>query len=198
MSHQRIKLSYQGFTLIEILVTVAIMGVMAAIAAPSFMTWLNNKKVDDVLAQVEGALKEAQSTAIRKNITCNVLVKSDRITSVVSDQASAEVPGCLPSGWRLVSNESRNIRILGTGGSSGTIIKFSTKGTTLLTPTTQAVAVYRTDVPGSGTKKCLVVSSGIGIIRVGNYTDSNPPSFADPNTPTNAEIDDVISKCVTP
>jgi prepilin-type N-terminal cleavage/methylation domain-containing protein len=198
MQLQPIRKNNQGFTLIEVLVSIVIMGVMAAITAPSFMTWLNNKKVDDVLAQIEGSLKEAQSTAIKKNTSCNVLVKADKITAVASNATSTEVPTCLPSGWRSVSDSNRNIRIAGTGGNPGTVIKFSAKGTTLLTPTTQAVVVYRTDAPANGVRKCLVVSSGIGIIRTGNYTDLNPPTFADPNTPTTAEINTVIDRCVTP
>jgi prepilin-type N-terminal cleavage/methylation domain-containing protein len=198
MQLQLTRKNSQGFTLIEVLVSIAIMGIMAAITAPSFMTWLNNKKVDDVLAQIEGSVKEAQSTAIKKNTSCNILVKADKITAVASDATSAEVPACLPSGWRTVSDSNGNIRIAGTGGSSGTVIKFSAKGTTLLTPTTQAVVVYRTDSPTNGVRKCMVVSSGIGIIRTGNYTALNPPTFADPDAPTIAEIDTVIDQCVTP
>jgi prepilin-type N-terminal cleavage/methylation domain-containing protein len=189
--------SNQGFTLIETLVGLVIVGILAAIAAPSLMTWLNNKKVDDVLAQVEGSLREAQSTAIRKNTTCNVLIKTDKITAVATDQVSPEVPSCLPSGWREISGANKNIVISGTGGRPGTIVKFSAKGTTLLTPTTQAVIISRTDDSGDSVKKCVVVASGIGIVRTGKYTDSNLPTFTDPDSPTETEVDAVITKCVS-
>jgi prepilin-type N-terminal cleavage/methylation domain-containing protein len=210
MSGQCSRKDDQGFTLIETLVSLVITGVIAAIAAPSFMTWLNNKKVDDVLAQVEGSLKEAQSTAIRKNTTCNVLIKADRITAVETDQSSPEVPSCLPTGWRQIQQSTgvsgtsqngganKNIAVSGTGGSSGTIVKFSTKGTTLLTPTTQAVVISRTDDDSNNSvKKCIVVSSGIGIIRTGKYIDTSLPTFADPTSPTETEVDAVITKCIS-
>jgi prepilin-type N-terminal cleavage/methylation domain-containing protein len=207
MRLQNIRKNSQGFTLIEVLVSIVIMGVMAAITAPSFMTWLNNKKVDDVLAQIEGSVKEAQSTAIKKNTSCNVLVKENQITTVASDNTT-EVPACLPSGWRTVSDSNSNIRIAGTGGGSGTIVKFSAKGTTLLTPTTQAVVIYRTDAPTNGARKCLVVSSGIGIVRTGNYIDSdfpssidltapNPLRFSNLTAPPVSEVNTVISRCIS-
>ena len=55
----------QGFTLIEMLVTIIIIGVIASLAAPNFLGLLNQSRVKDGLAQVEGAIKEAQRQAIR-------------------------------------------------------------------------------------------------------------------------------------
>lgn len=51
--------SPQGFTLFEGLIIMTLVGVLAAIITPSFLSWFGTKKVDDVAAQLEGALKEA-------------------------------------------------------------------------------------------------------------------------------------------
>jgi prepilin-type N-terminal cleavage/methylation domain-containing protein len=73
MKNMRMKYTMiQGFTLIETLIAIMITGIIAAIAAPSFVAWINNENISKMSANIEGALKEAQSTAIRKNRTCNV------------------------------------------------------------------------------------------------------------------------------
>lgn len=190
----------QGFTLIEVLVSILIMGILTAIAAPSFMTWVYNKKVDGLVADVEGALKEAQSTAIRKSITCNVLVTETTVTSVKSATDSTEVPACLPSGSRqlpkLQDGSNDTLKIAGTGGSTGTIFTFSSRGTANITPSTEAVVIYRTDAAGNGKNKCLVVSSGIGIMKSGTYSGTLPPVLSTP--PSAAETTAVVGSCIIP
>lgn len=179
-----------GFTLIEILVTLLMFGIISAIAAPSFMTWVNNKKIEDVAMSIEGALKEAQSTAIRKNKTCSVVVTS---TTVSTPDA-----GCLPSGTRQIQERevmwsNRNLTIAGTGGASGTTATFTSIGTTIVSPSTTTFVIYRTDGASNGRRKCVVVSSGIGIIKNGRFTGSLPLSLSSP--PTTTEVTAVADAC---
>jgi prepilin-type N-terminal cleavage/methylation domain-containing protein len=220
----------QGFTLIEMLITISILGVMAAIAAPNFSAWFNKTKIDNALTQVEGALKEAQSVALRRNKKCIVRITEQRVAAFKIDSVTnAEVadPACLPLGARDFSvegNENKNLSLKGTGGSTGTTISFSPRGSTPYTQTTEAIVVYQSDNPSGGAMKCLVVAAGIGIIRTGSYTDTAPPTIsdlpsypnaADPSTPTAAELAaqaawetqkatreaqvlEITNKCITP
>jgi prepilin-type N-terminal cleavage/methylation domain-containing protein len=181
--------THTGFTLIETLIAISIAGILAAIAAPSFMAWANNKKIDQVSTSIEGALKEAQSTAIRKNRTCNVWVTSTMASAVLDDASKTADPGCLPSGSRQIQGNNTDLAIAGTGGSSGTLVSFSAVGTAIVTPTSAAFVIYRTDASNNGTRKCVVISSGIGIIKTGIYTGtlSSPP--------TSAEISAMSGQC---
>ncbi len=52
-----------GFTLIELMVVVAIIGVFIGMATPSFINTINRNKVQDVIRGFEGALKTAKHTA---------------------------------------------------------------------------------------------------------------------------------------
>lgn len=62
---------YQGFTLIELMVTIAVLGIIASIATPSISLQLANMRVKSTAATLENALKEAkaESAIRRQNIT---------------------------------------------------------------------------------------------------------------------------------
>ncbi len=53
-----------GFTLIELVITVAIIGIIAAIAAPSMQTQIQQARVKDGINVLEAAIKEARTQAI--------------------------------------------------------------------------------------------------------------------------------------
>lgn len=56
-----------GFTLVELMVAVAILGVLAAFAAPSFRDMLVNERVKSASFEVTAALTLARSEAIKQN-----------------------------------------------------------------------------------------------------------------------------------
>ncbi|PSO79590.1 MAG: hypothetical protein BRC41_18775 [Cyanobacteria bacterium QH_9_48_43] len=57
--------SNQGFTLLETATVVVVIGILAAISAPSLLGWYNRTKVDSALNEVRGALQQAQREAMR-------------------------------------------------------------------------------------------------------------------------------------
>ncbi len=60
MQFSNARTNSQGFTLIELIIILFIVGILSAIAAPSFLGLLNRGKVNNAVAQVQGALQEAQ------------------------------------------------------------------------------------------------------------------------------------------
>ena len=53
-----------GFTLIELVITVAIIGIIAAIAAPSMQTQIQQARIKDGINVLEAAIKEARTQAV--------------------------------------------------------------------------------------------------------------------------------------
>ena len=70
-----------GFTLIEALVVIAMIGVLLALAAPSFNTFTANQRVKTASFDVYAALVFARSEAIKRRQSVTVAIAQDPATS---------------------------------------------------------------------------------------------------------------------
>ena len=67
---QKLRMTSSGFTLIELMVTIAVLAIIVSIAAPSISTQLANQRVKSTTAILENALKEARAESLirRQNV----------------------------------------------------------------------------------------------------------------------------------
>ena len=67
----QISRTNSGFTLIELMVTIAVLAIIVSIAAPSISTQLANQRVKSTTSTIANALKEAKVESIlrRQNVT---------------------------------------------------------------------------------------------------------------------------------
>lgn len=61
---QKLRMSSSGFTLIELMVTIAVLAIIVGIAAPSISTQLANQRVKSTTATLANALKEAKAESV--------------------------------------------------------------------------------------------------------------------------------------
>ncbi len=61
---------YRGFSLIELMIAISIIGILSSIALPSYKQYLQRARFTDVIAQTE-AFKLAVSLAIQEGIDVN-------------------------------------------------------------------------------------------------------------------------------
>ena len=68
---QKLRMTSSGFTLIELMVTIAVLAIIVGIAAPSISTQLANQRVKSTASTLENALKEAKAESIirRQDLT---------------------------------------------------------------------------------------------------------------------------------
>lgn len=62
-----------GFTLIEMMITIAIIAIISAITVPNYIRHRNNQQVSRAAREIYSALQSAKMTAITDNTTINVL-----------------------------------------------------------------------------------------------------------------------------
>ena len=78
------KNTRSGFTLIEVLVVVIIIGVLSAIAAPSWLAFVNRQRVNKVNDAILSALQEAQREARRTKSNYSVSFRTSGDLSQVA------------------------------------------------------------------------------------------------------------------
>ena len=66
--------STRGYSVVELLVTMAVISILTAIAVPSLLTTYRNYQMDDAAGQVAGIIKFTRYEAIRRNNTLNCVV----------------------------------------------------------------------------------------------------------------------------
>lgn len=59
--------SAKGFTLIELMVTMSILGLLLVAVAPGIIEWLNNTRLRNVATSVQTGLQRARMEAVRRN-----------------------------------------------------------------------------------------------------------------------------------
>lgn len=165
MQHWNVPKSNTGFTLIEMLAAVIMVGILAAIAAPNLFGLLTRNRINQALSQIEGAIKEGQRQAIRQGKSCRVQI------NLTNNTISGDPPNCLLNEREIA--DSINIQTNLPGTTPG--IVFSHKGST----TTNGKIVVSSS--GSDLKRCFVISLGLGISRTGDYEPDpdNPDSLSD-------------------
>ncbi len=64
--------SSRGFTLIEVMITLAVIGIMAALGLPSFFAWIQNQKIRSASEAVANGVQLARAEAISRNLSGGV------------------------------------------------------------------------------------------------------------------------------
>ena len=80
---QKLRMTSSGFTLIELMVTIAVLAIIVGIAAPSISSQLANQRVKSTVSTLENALKEAKvESVIRRQPLTLTLDSSNKLIKI--------------------------------------------------------------------------------------------------------------------
>lgn len=89
--------SQSGVTLIELLLAVVIMGVLAAIAAPSFNNWIQNSQIRNAANSILDGLQQARAEAVRRNTSTQLVFGDGSSWTMGCVNTSESCPGTIES-----------------------------------------------------------------------------------------------------
>jgi len=71
------KSGHRGFSLVELLIGIAIMGILLSLAMPSFQTWLQNSQIRNAAEAIQNGLQRARAEAVGRNANVELVLGAD-------------------------------------------------------------------------------------------------------------------------
>ncbi|MCU0537293.1 MAG: type II secretion system GspH family protein [Hydrococcus sp. Prado102] len=181
------KQTTAGFTLIEILAVTIMVGILAAIGAPSWVGFVNRQQLNTANNQIYQAMRQAQNRASQQREAWQVSIRQqgDRVQWAI--YRSPANPNVLPSGisWE---QSARSIQIDSTSPpiTTGSFYRmiFNYKGCPVSSPSetcTQSTLSFNPIPPrlslsnttANLSKHCVIVRTPLGAIATGSDNDCN-------------------------
>ncbi|HEY9695815.1 MAG TPA: GspH/FimT family pseudopilin [Trichocoleus sp.] len=165
--------STKGFTLIELIVTVVIAGVLAAIAAPSWLSLVNGRRATAGRDEIMQVLQQTRSEAIRTRQAQSVSFNTAATPPTVLVNSGSARPIGLDSIQDQGLVNKLGLTVTGSTPTGGvTTITFDDRGNITTPIGAQGIKLTVSSPPTNGKKRCVIVQTLLGAMRTVNDDNS--------------------------
>lgn len=175
-------MNQRGFTLIELMITIVIAGILLAVAAPSFQSVIRNNAMGSARDDLFNALQFARAEAVTSNKTISFCV------------ATADLSGCdaanrdFANGWLLFEGDTAANAAIAANvlkvhpaydnismeldANSDQLISYLPSGLLATNIDEGVISVCDAIVGGAGTPRSIRITANTGQIRTGAESDA--------------------------
>ena len=161
-----IRHSTFGYTLIEMMTVLVIVGILSAIAAPGWLSFMNSRRANTARDQVSQVLRQAQAQALRSKQSQTVAFNVAAVPPTITALGVTDPIGNGQLDPNSVKLQAKN------GATVISSLEFDTNGN-LKNPSLdqQGLKITVTVPPTTGAKRCVIVQTLLGAVRSASGTD---------------------------
>jgi type IV fimbrial biogenesis protein FimT len=128
MLNSRAKIGQTGLTLIELLVGMAILGILMSLAVPSFQSWMRNSQIRNAAESVTSGMQRARAEAVARNADVAFVLGAGSSWTIVQLQPAPLPPALIES--RSSSEGSKEVALAAVAADNtpATTITFNSLG----------------------------------------------------------------------
>lgn len=177
-----VRRSTAGFTLTELLIVIVMIGILMAIAAPSWVAFINSRRADAAREQILQALRQAQAQALRTRQFQTVQFADRTATSppTVTVFGDTQKLGSSQGKDQFTPNMV-SLQVLTYGANKAddcpntNCIEFDAKGNILnqMNAPGIKVVVYSPPAPATTATRCVFIQTILGATQLKSGTDCN-------------------------
>jgi prepilin-type N-terminal cleavage/methylation domain-containing protein len=162
-----------GFTLLELLVVVVLAGILAAIAAPSWLAFANRQRSNSIRSDLTQVLRNAQQDAIQLRQARTVEIDETAPSPTVRVNSREETLGSGGNNTDQVALEAYGFNPNGTQNAAVNSITFDYRGLPVGTDTLPFVVAISSGQ--SAAQQCVIVANLLGAIKLASNAECDNP-----------------------